>query len=74
VTTTHLSWGASRHFDIHVLRGETNRRLDEILELTQEVGSPVSGASPILPGDVLSIQFLPKLRGLTQPSVDARRM
>jgi hypothetical protein len=62
VTTTHLSWGASRHFDIHVLRGETSRRLDEILSLNQHDGTNPSAAQDPRPGDVLSVEFQPLLR------------
>jgi hypothetical protein len=67
VAVTGIRWAPNEGFDIHVLRGTTSRRLDEILELVRDGGQdPVLASAQNLPADVDGVKFEPNFFGASQ--------
>jgi hypothetical protein len=62
MTTTSVAWAQGFGADMHLVRGQTTGRLDELLFLFQSPGAPVLLSAVPRPADVRSVRFNPRIR------------
>ena len=71
MTTVRLAWLQGFGADMHLVRGQTTGRLDELLVLVQSPGPSVLLSSLPRPGDFVSVRFVPSINAAAAPVITA---
>jgi hypothetical protein len=71
MTTTRLEWLLGFGADMHLVRGQTTGRLDELLGLVQSSGPAVLLSTAPRPADFVSARFIPHLNAAAAPVITA---